>query len=283
MGDKYASISKRLGYQALFDAEDIEDALDFAQKNGFGAVELNMNGLNFLPENYMGEDRRRVRKIAEKMGISMLLHAPEGLNLLNVQDGVRMAVIERIKEIIDFARDLSASCVTFHLGMMSALSVEGKMVPLHRIYPELYKEVIRSSLTELGEYSKGKTSICLENTEVTNSRIVREVLVELLGHSNLFLTWDIGHTHQYGARVRQWEEEFFLDYRGKVKNAHIHDNNGKWDEHNVIGEGTLDLGHYLPVLVDLNSHLIFEVRPRERAVTCLARFMEQMKTLSAVN
>jgi sugar phosphate isomerase/epimerase len=283
MEGRLPRISKRLGYQALFDTEDIEDALDFAEKNGFGTVELNMNGLNFLPENYMGEDRRRVRKIAEKKGISMLLHAPEGLNLVNVQDGVRMAVVERLKEIIDFARDLSAPCVTFHLGAIPVLSVEGKLAPLHRVYPELYKEVIRSSLVELGHYAKGKTNLCLENTEITNSRIVREVLVELLGQGNLFLTWDIGHTHQYGARIRQWEEEFFLDYRNRIRNTHIHDNNGKWDEHNVIGEGTLDLSHYLPVLIDLNAHMIFEVRPRERAVTCLARFMEQMKALSAVN
>lgn len=283
MGDKYVRVSRRLGYQALFDTEDIEDALDFGKSNGFGAVELNMNGLNFLPENYMGEDRRRVRKIADKMGVSLLLHAPEGLNLLNVQDGVRMAVIERLKEIIDFARDLSAQCVTFHLGMSSALSVDGKMLPLHRAYPELYKEVVRSSLMELGVYARGKTNLCLENTEITNSRIVREILVELLGHVNLFLTWDIGHTHQYSARVRQWEEEFFLDYKNRIRNTHIHDNNGKWDEHNVIGEGTLDLGHYLPMLMDLNAYMIFEVRPRERALTCLSRFMEQMKTLSAVN
>jgi hypothetical protein len=51
----------------------------------------------------------------------------------------------------------------------------------------------------------------------------------------------------------------------------------------VIGEGTLNLDHYLPVLIDLNAHMIFEVRPRERALICLARFMEHMKTLSAVN
>jgi sugar phosphate isomerase/epimerase len=275
-------IGRRLGYQALFDAEDIDDALVYAKDNGFGAVELNLNGLNFLPENYLGEDRRRVRKMAEKMGVQMLLHAPEGLNLLNVQDGVRMAVVERLKEVVDYARDLSAACVTFHLGFSSAISVEGKMLPLYKAYPELYKEVVTSALLELSEYAKGKTNLCLENTEITTSRLVREILVGLLGQGGLCLTWDIGHSHQYNMRVRQWEEEFFLYYKNKIKNTHIHDNNGKWDEHNVLGKGTLDLGHYLPILLDLNSYMVFEVRPRERALESLRKFTECLEACSPV-
>lgn len=281
MEETYKKVRSRLGYQALFDTEDIEDALRYAKENTFRAVELNMNDINFLPENYMAENRRQVRKTADKLGISMLLHAPEGLDLVNVQDGVRFAVVERLKEIIDFARDLSAPCVTIHLGMSSCISVDGKMLPLHRAYPELYKEVISSSLSELARYAKGKTCLCLENTEITNERIVREILVELLGYDDLFLTWDIGHSHQYKARVREWEEEFFLDYKNRVRNVHIHDNNGKWDEHNIIGNGTLNLGHYVSILADLNAYMIFEVRPRERAVECLRRFREHMKSPQA--
>ncbi len=283
MKTRNEKMMRRLGYQALFDAEDIDDALVYAKDNGFGAVELNLNGLNFLPENYLGEDRRRVRKLADKMGISMLLHAPEGLNLLNVQDGVRMAVVERLKEIVDFARDLSAGCVTFHLGFSSAISVEGKMLPLYKAYPELYKEVVTSALLELSEYAKGKTNLCLENTEITTSRLVREVLVGLLGQAGLCLTWDIGHSHQYNTRVRQWEEEFFLYYKSKIRNTHIHDNNGRWDEHNVLGKGTLDLGHYMPILLDLNSYMVFEVRPRERALECLHKFTECLEACSPVS
>lgn len=281
MENRYERIRKRLGYQALFDTEDVEEALKYASENGFGAVELNMNDINFLPENCMDEDRRRLQKIAKKLDLSMLLHAPEGLNMMNVHEGVRFAVVERLKEIVDLARDLGASCVTVHLGMSSVISVGGKLVPLHRVYPELYKEAIRSSLHELGEYAKEKTSICLENTEITNERIVREVLVELLRDGNLFLTWDIGHSHQYKTKVRQWEEEFFLDHRKRIKNVHIHDNNGKWDEHNIIGSGTLDLEHYLGILVDLNPFMIFEVRPRERAVECLRRFSNYRGLLNA--
>ena len=281
MEDRYERMRKKLGYQALFDTEDIEEALKYAKENGFGAVELNMNGINFLPENYMDEDRRRLRKIAKKLGVSMLLHAPEGLDLMNVHEGVRFAVVERLKEIVDLARDLSASCVTIHLGTSSSISVEGKMVPLHRVYPELYKEAMRFSLSELGDYARGKTSICLENTEITNERIVREVLVELLRDDSLFLTWDIGHSHQYKTKVREWEEEFFLDYGKKIKNVHIHDNNGKWDEHNIIGNGTLDLEHYLAILADLNPFMIFEVRPRERALECLRRFSNYRRLLNA--
>ena len=52
MEDRFEKIRKRMGYQVLFDAEDIEDALRFAKDNRFKAVELNMNGIDFLPENY---------------------------------------------------------------------------------------------------------------------------------------------------------------------------------------------------------------------------------------
>jgi sugar phosphate isomerase/epimerase len=52
----------------------------------------------------------------------------------------------------------------------------------------------------------------------------------------------------------------------------MHDNNGEWDQHNIIGEGNIDFKPYFELLADSDNYYIFEVRPKESAMECVNRF-----------
>jgi sugar phosphate isomerase/epimerase len=87
----------------------------------------------------------------------------------------------------------------------------------------------------------------------------------------LSLTWDIGHTNILKGTNKKEEEDFFIRFLDRIKNCHIHDNNGEWDEHNIIGKGNIDFKKYFSILNNTNSYFILEVRPKERAIKSYKR------------
>ena len=97
----------------------------------------------------------------------------------------------------------------------------------------------------------------------------QKVLDEILTDKYLFLTWDIGHTNNLKAREREAEEKFFFKFLSKVKNVHIHDNKGDWDEHAVIGSGTVDFQKYFKIFENMDVYFTLEIRPKEKALQSL--------------
>jgi sugar phosphate isomerase/epimerase len=87
---------------------------------------------------------------------------------------------------------------------------------------------------------------------------------------------DVGHISVYKGKVKEAEENFFRAHARHIRSAHIHDNNGEWDMHDVIGNGKIDFLPYFRLLASQNAYCIFEVRPKESAVECLRRFREQL-------
>jgi len=93
---------------------------------------------------------------------------------------------------------------------------------------------------------------------------------------NLCLTMDVGHINVYKGRVKEAEEDFFKNHRRLIRSSHLHDNDGKWDMHDIIGNGSINFIPYLRMLAKQNAWCIFEVRPKESAVECLRRFRETL-------
>lgn len=256
-------ILKKLGYQATFDFEDAFEAIEFGIEKGFQCVELNLICSKFLPEKYSPTQRQQLRNYE----FPILIHAPEGLALFCTHRKVLDSIIERFYEIIDFGKDLNAKAITTHLGIDFTLSFDNKMTYLHDIVPQEYQENLRYALTKLAEYSKNKVPVCLENTSSFRYEIFKEILIEMLTNQNLWLTWDIGHTNRIKNKAQ--EEKFYLKLQNKIKNVHLHDNHGGWDEHNIPGTGTVDFKHSFELLKGTDTYYIIEVRPKYRAVISL--------------
>lgn len=261
------SIVDRIGYQALFDEENFFDAIDFAKENDFPVVEVNLNSPHFLPEKLDRVERLKVKHYSEEKGVRLILHAPEGMGIINLQTKVREVCTERIKELIDFANQIGADRITCHLGSSVPIVSCGERVLLHTVYKTEYREALIKSLNELSQYSKDKTLLCIENTSGFRYDFVQELLPEFL-QNGIYLTWDIGHTNYLKGELHEREFDFFLNHLDRVRVAHIHDNYGSRDEHNVVGEGTVDFVRFLSLLNSSSTELIFEVRPRKEALKC---------------
>lgn len=260
----------KIGYQALFEERNIIEVIDFAKSNNFSLVEINLNSPYFFPENY-GKEKRNLFKERSK-DLRIILHAPEGLGIVNLQKSVREACVKRLAEIIDFGYDIGAKSLTFHIGMSVPIAVSGKKVRFIEIYEEIHRELIDETLRWLTNYADSKIALCVENTGDFKQNLAKQILTKFLANNSLYLTWDIGHTNILNREDKRVEEDFFTKYVDKIRVCHMHDNHGKTDEHNIIGDGNVDFIHYVNLLKDYDVDFIFEVRPRDNAIVCRERF-----------
>ena len=145
----------------------------------------------------------------------------------------------------------------------------------YEIYPELFADNLTRALRELKEFARGQVSLGVENVGGFRYPWVFPILHKVLG-GKLCLTMDVGHINVYKGRVKEVEEDFFKAHRRLIRSSHLHDNDGKWDMHDIIGNGSINFIPYLRLLAEQNAWCIFEVRPRESAVECLTRFRERI-------
>lgn len=256
---------KYIGYAASAGETDIYDTIDYAYSKDFNAVELNVNMPIFFPEKFTKEERQKVKEYKEAKGIELTLHAPEDISLLQLQKEVREVGIKRMKEVIDFGYDIGASRMTMHVGPAVCFTLTDRKAYMDELFYDEYKDILKSSLKELVDYSKGKIKICVENSGRFPKKLVQEVLEEILEQEKeLYLTWDIGHSYE-----NKYEEvEFFLKHIDKIRTCHLHDNNGKSD-HQVIGTGNIDFTWHLDKMIGKDIVYVIEVRPRDKAFESL--------------
>lgn len=266
-------INMKIGYAASAGEKDIFDIIDYAYKNGFSAVELNINMPIFFPERFNRKEREKIKEYSNDKNIELTFHAPEDISLLQLQEDVRKAGINRLKEVIDFGYDLEASRITMHIGPSVCFTLTDKKIYLDEIYYLEYKKVLKDNLQELISYSKGKIQLCIENSGRFPEKLVQETLDELLKEEeNLFLTWDIGHSYENKYN----EVQFFLKNIDKIRTCHVHDNNGLSD-HQIIGKGKVDFNYHFNNMKNSDVIYIIEVRPREKAKESLINLLKLIK------
>lgn len=263
----YKGILDRLGYAATLGEENIFTVIDFAKGKGFSAIEINLNVPAFFPEKYNQQERQKIKKKIEEEGIILSFHAPEDIPLYHLHPSVRKAGLERLKECIDFAKEIGGQKITFHPGESVCFTQTDKKIYLLDVYSKYFAKILKESLIELRDYAMDEIKVCIENVGNFNG-LIKGVLQELLPAGGLYLTWDIGHS--YG---KQEDIDFFIKNLNYIRNCHIHDHNGRQD-HQVIGEGKIDFIKYFQLLGDIDTSFILEVRPVEKALLSREKLKE---------
>ena len=258
---------KRFGYAATSGRGGVEEALDFAVQHDLHWVELSLNLPEFFPEALPPAQWAQAGAAAAAGGIGLTAHAPEDISLIHLHEPVRRAGLDRLKTIMDWARNVGVSRLTVHIGTSVFFTLPEGRQYLHQVYPDHFCRILLASLAELRDYADGRVLLCVENVQYFGPLVVQEVLADLLPQGGLYLTWDWGHS--FGDPD---QESFMRTHREYVRNCHVHDHNGRQD-HLVVGDGCLDFSAYIRQVRDIDCPLIFEVRPREKAVEARDRFI----------
>ena len=260
-------VMSKVGFHAAYE-KSIKEAVDLAAKHGFSSVQIESTMPQFFPERYNLSARETIRRYAEKKNVTLKVHAPgEEFSLQTLHESVRRAVVERLKDVIDFACDVGAKLITVHPGLVPTFTIpEEGNVAIDVQYPDLHIRSLRAGLSELSDHSKGRILLCIENSLFT--AVAMTVLSEMLETGEAFLAWDLAKMYRADGTLDTEVEGFFLRHLDKVRECHLHDRTVEHG-HMIIGQGYVDFKHYLSLLSNYDVKYTIEVRPIENALKSL--------------
>ena len=260
---------KNLGFSANRKNTPIEEAIAKAEEWQLEVLELNLNRPEYFPEYFHPQNRTAIRKIAEKSKIQLLLHAPDDINLLSRHKNIRLAGVERIKEMLDFGKDIGGVYFTLHTGKVGLVATGSGRVKImqHPTFKPL-AENFRDSALRLLAFADGKLEVGFENTNHFEG-FFEEIIVELLEKTPLKLTWDLGHSFAETPEKVEQTLRFFFAWLPRVATVHLHDRNQKTD-HLPVGSGNIPWKRFGEVLQSDSIFKIVEVKDAEAIQASLA-------------
>ena len=265
---------KNLGFSSSRPNTTAEEALAKAMEWKLEALELNLNRAEYFPENFDSRKRASIKEAAERSRVRLLLHAPDDVNLLSRHTNIRLAGVERIKEMLEFGQALGAAYFTLHTGKVGLVATTSGRIKIlqHPTFKPL-AENFRDSALRLLEFADGKLELGFENTNHFEG-FFEEIIGGLLEQTGLKLTWDIGHSFaETPDRVEQ-TLRFFFAHLPWVKTVHLHDRDPKTD-HLPVGSGTIPWRRFGEVLQSDNIFKIIEVKDAKAIETSLD-FLRQL-------
>lgn len=250
---------KNLGFSASRPDTTAEEAVAKAVEWKLDALELNLNRTEYFPENFDSKKRAAIKAAAGRSRIHLLLHAPDDVNLLSRHQNIRLAGVERIKEMLAFGRDLGAAYFTLHTGKVALVATGSGRIKIMQ-HPTLkpLAENFRDSALRLLDFADGKLEMGFENTNHFEG-FFEEVIADLLEQTPLKLTWDIGHAFAETPEKVDQTLRFFFTHLSRVKAVHLHDRDGKTD-HLPVGCGTIPWRRFGEVLQSDSIFKIVEVK-----------------------
>jgi sugar phosphate isomerase/epimerase len=127
----------------------------------------------------------------------------------------RIVMVDEIKRVIEIAEIIPFRYLIQHIG------VSGEE------YSERKVEAAFTALEELSVFARQRgVQVLVENIPNALSSAERLMMFNEITHLNLQFCFDVGHAHMNGG-----VEPAFSILKGRIRSTHVHDNNGKEDQH----------------------------------------------------
>jgi sugar phosphate isomerase/epimerase len=189
-----------------------------------------------------GEDRLElikddVRYGRDSLNMRFQVHAPlSDVNIGSVHEPMRIAAVGEIKQTIMMCRQLEIPLVTIHPGFVQGIAFLDKARAL---------EKTKESVKEIATYALDQSvTVVVENlpANINATCTQADELLEVIEGSGLGICFDMGHANTAG------QVDEMLRLVDRFKNVHLHNNDGQWDQHNMVDDGSADLSKVVSVL-----------------------------------
>jgi len=197
--------------------------------------EVDVDTVEILDEGFHTLNNRRVKalkKVIQSRSLEITVHAPfADINIASHAHLFRRVFLKRLEKSISYARQLDCRLWVFHPGIKTGIS---------SFYPGLEWQLNLDSIRKLlriGE--KHDVKIAVENVPEPFPFLMKSVddfsrfyneLGEYIG-----LTLDVGHAHLNGQI-----QSYITHFSNKIVHIHVSDNDGTFDHHLGVGQGTID-------------------------------------------
>ena len=198
---------------------------------------------------------KEFRELLPSYDLHYSIHAPIcDINIASISDSVRKASMMETLDTIKVANKLGIDRMTIHPGL-SSMSVHG----IDYKYLAHAKESMKVLDDAQKEYGISLAIENMPNAYFFLGRTAAE-LDEIVGDTDLGICFDIGHANTTGQI-----DEMIDTFGKRIKNIHIHDNNGDKDEHLTIGTGSIDFRKVLKKLKFYDRNYVIESKNYDSA------------------
>lgn len=252
----------RLGFMAQLTTKNVLDDIDFAVDNEFTAFEIDLGwSQNFdLKEKVV----KQIKERSESTDLFLITHTPWYLPTCSVIPEIQDAVFKVISKGILFAEKVNSDRITVHPGFR-----EMPGPALDKNYDALIN--ILKKIVKFGEEHNVKVG--LENLDKNDYCMcfeAQDLLRAVECVDGLNITLDVGHAFTTGLPI-----DYYKKVKSFVIDVHVHDNDGKTDQHKCIGEGKIDFKTLLKEFKSNNYHgpFILELFPHTNILRGKERFL----------
>lgn len=232
---------------SLIDLERLEDL----KTAGFDGWEVIAEGRQSLDDEIVS----LIEYVTSSYGLEISVHAPfSDLNIASLNEPIWKESLRQIsatiKKLANYAR-----VVVIHPGYVS---------PLAALCPNKALEKNQRALARLAlcgrEYSVRATVENMANIDFLLGRFPDEI--EAMFLDDLGFTFDVGHA--YTARAVRSFLQMPIDH------VHLHDNNGKTDDHLVLGSGSINWELIMRALQRYKGIFVLECKTLDEGIQSLA-------------
>jgi len=201
---------------------DIVKEIRWIGKNRFDFVDLFLEEDKAVPERI---DVERTNNEIKKYNLDITGHTGWYLQTSSPIKSIRDSVVNEVEKYLKTFNQLEVKKVTIHANwFVNLFSVEESIN--FQIYT--LKNIVQKA-------KKYGIKIMFEpiDTKYDNIKNVSKILNKIKG---LYLHLDIGHANISENEIEDWIKKFHK----KIIHIHLHDNNGKMDQHKSIGKGNIN-------------------------------------------
>jgi len=182
--------------------------------------------------------------IGRSYDLKYSVHAPfADINIASPSKPILNAMLRRLEKSIAFTRDLNAYMWVFHPGLKTGISM---------FYPDMDWLQNLKTVQLLFKIARDHgVKIAIENEPEPYPFLMKSVehftrFYEEIDE-DVGLVLDIGH-----ANINQQIECFITTFAHKIVHIHVHDNDGKDDQHLGIGHGTIHWDKVVNLLKEIS-------------------------------
>lgn len=240
-----------LGMPTIIDFSSVDENIEFAIKNGYEFVELNLN----LPYVQGYINSKKIPSNALKYTLHFFDEADFGL-----YDEVSDAYIKLLDKYLRNSYTYIKQ-VNVHLNVGPIVTVSGEKNYIYKINYDSYITRLKINLLKVKKLcEKYNVSLVLEN--IISLDFIKNTIENLEDTFNF--TYDIGHDYTSGNSLNK----YFLKNLKNFKEMHFHDST-KSKCHLELGAGELDIKKIYDLVKNKIDYIVIEVKSKSDLINSI--------------
>ncbi|GAB6056407.1 sugar phosphate isomerase/epimerase [Methanobacterium movens] len=192
--------------------------------------------------------------ILDSYSLNISVHSPlSDINIASLNPSIQRSSIDQVKKSVEWAYTIGAEVVVAHPGQVPFLA---------RVFQDKILEKNYQALEECASYAQDRgIQICVENMPRMEGYLFKDLgeLDNLVNNLGVLMTLDVGHAHTMG-----FSTDIMLDF-DSLGHLHLSDNDGSFDNHQALGQGSIDFDKLLNKLHKNNYQGILTIEVKNKA------------------